>query len=195
MKWENFWPICGTISLSRWILLNGVSYTFNTYLSNLELLRSTLFQDPSQAQIHTVFCRVLDWLSLIPSELMADIIIWRLEMFQKINLDRTVRKESFGPQSFTIWYRKTIEGTGETACFVIFINHYFVWWIKTSSMNCLAITIIVWILSEWDKLNMASPLYCCLFRRYDNYWCNITIKYNIHTVLHHKSNVLNRPAK
>ena len=45
-------------------------------------LTFTLYQVQSQAQIHTVFRRVLDWLSLSPSYLVADIIIWRLEMLK-----------------------------------------------------------------------------------------------------------------
>jgi len=38
----NFWSTEGTISLSKWILLHGVSYMFNTYLTNLELNSTTL---------------------------------------------------------------------------------------------------------------------------------------------------------
>jgi hypothetical protein len=38
-------------------------------------LRSMLYQSQSQAQIHAVFCRILDWLSISPSYLVADIIL------------------------------------------------------------------------------------------------------------------------
>ena len=67
--------------------------TFTGPNSSYIRLRSTLNQVGDQDQIHTVFYRVLHWLSLSASYLVADIIIWRLEMFQTINLDQTVMLE------------------------------------------------------------------------------------------------------
>jgi hypothetical protein len=38
-------------------------------------LRSMLYQLQSQVQIHEIFCMILDWLSISPSYLVADIIL------------------------------------------------------------------------------------------------------------------------
>jgi hypothetical protein len=55
-------------------------------------LRSALYQVQSQAQIHTVFFMVLDWLSQSASYLVVDINIRRLEIFKK-------KKNKFSPNS------------------------------------------------------------------------------------------------